>query len=67
MFAFLDPNEPFQIVLIMNVNPLAVPAETPSYHYSTNFLYQFKIAHDQHAVEDLVNPNDAQRIADAHP
>src|SRR5271170_6604539 len=54
MFAFLDPNNPSQLVLIMNVNPFAVPAETPSYRYSTNFLYQFKIAHDQHAVEDLV-------------
>lgn len=54
MFAFLDPNEPSQLVLIMNVNPFAIPAETPSYHYSTDFLYQFKIAHDQHATEDLV-------------
>jgi hypothetical protein len=54
MFAFLDPNDASQLVLIMNVNPFAVPAETPSYRYSTNFLYQFKIAHDQKAVEDLV-------------
>src|SRR5271154_51562 len=54
MFAFLDPNEPSQLVLIMNVNPSATPAETPSYHYSTDFLYQFKIAHDNHATEDLV-------------
>ncbi len=54
IFAFLDPNNPSQLVLIMNVNPFAVPAETPSYRYSTNFLYQFKIARDEHAVEDLV-------------
>ena len=54
IFAFLDPNDASQLVLIMDVNPFAVPAETPTYHYSPDFLYQFKIAHDQHAVEDLV-------------
>jgi uncharacterized protein DUF4331 len=54
IFAFLDPNDASQLVLIMNVNPFAVPAETPTYRFSPNFLYQFKIAHDQDAVEDLV-------------
>jgi hypothetical protein len=54
MFAFLDPNNTTQLVLIMNVNPFSVPAETPSYRYATNFLYQFKISHDKTAVEDLV-------------
>jgi len=54
VFAFLDPNDSSQLVLIMNVNPFAVPAETPSYRFSPNFLYQFKIANDEHAVEDSV-------------
>ena len=54
IFAFLDPNDVSQLVFIMDVNPFAVPAETPSYRFSPNFLYQFKIAHDQQAVEDLV-------------
>jgi hypothetical protein len=54
IFAFLDPNDASQLVLIMNVNPFAVPAETPSYRYSTNFLYQFKISNNLNAVEDLV-------------
>jgi hypothetical protein len=54
IFAFLDPNDASQLVLIMNVNPFAVPAETPTYRFSPDFLYQFKIAHDQRAVEDLV-------------
>lgn len=54
IFAFLDPNDASQIVLIMNVNPFAVPAEMPSYKYSPDILYQFKIAHDKRAVEDLV-------------
>ena len=54
IFAFLDPNDVSQLVFIMDVNPFAVPAETPSYRFSPNFLYQFKIANDQQAVEDLV-------------
>ncbi len=29
IFAFLDPNDASQLVLIMDVNPFAVPAETP--------------------------------------
>jgi hypothetical protein len=54
IFAFLDPNDSSQLVLIMNVNPFAVPAETPSYRYSTNVLYQFKISNNKvNAVEDL--------------
>jgi len=54
MFAFLDPNDATQLVLIMNVNPFAVPAEKSSYHYSTHFLYQFKIANDRDLDADLV-------------
>lgn len=54
IFAFLDPNDASQLVLIMDVNPFAVPAETPTYRFSPDFLYQFKIAHDRQAVEDLV-------------
>lgn len=54
IFAFLDPNDSSQLVLIMDVNPFAVPAETPTYRFSPNFLYQFKIANDHHAVEDYV-------------
>ncbi len=46
MFAFLNPNDATQLVLIMNVNPFAVPAEKSSYRFSTRFLYQFKIAND---------------------
>src|SRR5271155_3217179 len=53
MFAFLDPNNASQVVLIMNVNPFAVPAE-PNYAFSPNFLYQFKISLNENTVEDLV-------------
>jgi hypothetical protein len=54
MFAFLDPNDSSQLVLIMNVNPFAVPAETPSYKFAPGFLYQFKIANGNDTIEDLV-------------
>ena len=52
LFAFLDPNNASQLVLIMDVNPFSVPDE-PNYSFSPNILYQFKIA-IQNAVESLV-------------
>jgi len=54
VFAFLDPNDPSQLVLIMGVNSLAVPSEGDSYRFSPDTLYQFKIANDKRAVEDFV-------------
>jgi hypothetical protein len=53
-FAFLDPNDATQLVLIMDVNPFAVPAEQSNYRFATNFLYQFKIFNDNFAREDFV-------------
>jgi len=54
IFAFVDPNDATQLVLIMNVNPFSVPAELPTYSFSNEFLYQFKFANDQDADADLV-------------
>ncbi len=53
-FAFLDPNDPSQLVLILNVNPFTVPAESPTYRFSPEFLYQIKIGNRGEAVENLV-------------
>ncbi len=53
LFAFLDPNNTSQLVLIMDVNPFSLPDE-PNYSFSPNLLYQFKIANNAYAVEDLV-------------
>jgi len=53
-FTFLDPNDASQIVLVMNVNPFAVPAEPGTYRFSPDFLYQFKIDNDGGTREDLV-------------
>ena len=54
IFAFLDPNDQSQLVLIMNVNPFSIPAESPTYSFSNEFLYQFKFANDKDADDDLV-------------
>lgn len=54
IFAFLDPNDKTQLVLIMGVNPFALPSFTQSYRFSPDFLYQFKIDVNGDAVEDLV-------------
>lgn len=63
VFAFLDPNDATQLVLIMDVNPFSVPAETPTYRFATNFLYQFKISYSETAVEDLVIQATFQNVA----
>src|SRR5215469_14829440 len=54
VFAFLDPNNSANVVLDMNVNPFSVPAELPSYGFSNDLLYQFKIDNTGDAREDLV-------------
>src|SRR5260370_23029122 len=54
VFAFLDPNDKTQLVLIMGVNPFALPAFTQSYRFSPDYLYQFKIDVNGDAKEDLV-------------
>ena len=54
VFAFLDPTNPSQLVLAMGVNPFAVPGAGPSYRFSTEYLYQFKIDRSGTYNEDLV-------------
>ena len=54
VFAFLDPNDASKLVLMMNVNPFSVPGSNPTYRYSPDFLYQFKIDNTGDGVEDLV-------------
>ena len=53
-FAFLDPNAASNLVLIMNVNPFAVPAENATYSFSNNYLYQFKVDNVGDGSEDQV-------------
>src|SRR5579863_7084972 len=54
IFAFLDPNDATKLVLAMGVNPFAIPAATPSYRFSPDYLYQFKIDRFNTFKEDFV-------------
>src|SRR2546425_1077290 len=54
VFAFVSPGDPTKVVFAMNVNPFSVPAENPSYSFSPEVLYQFKIDNTGNAREDLV-------------
>ncbi len=54
VFAFLDPNDASKLVLAMGVNPFAVPGATPSYRFSPDYLYQFKIDKVGTYVENTV-------------
>src|SRR5215472_8947664 len=54
VFSFLDPNDSHFMVLAMGVNPFAVPGASPTYRFSPEYLYQFKIDRSGTYVEDLV-------------
>src|ERR1700693_2897 len=54
VFAFLDPGNAGRMVLAMGVNPFAVPGATPSYRFSPEYLYQFKIDRSGSYTEDFV-------------
>lgn len=59
VYIFTDPIDSSRVVMIMNVNPFTVPAESGSYAFSPDLLYQFKIANSGNANtvsahEDLV-------------
>jgi len=54
IYVFTDPNDASRVVFIMSVNPFANPAELPSYSFSPDLLYQFKIDNTGDSREDLV-------------
>ena len=54
VYSFVDPVDSTKVDFIMNVNPFAVPAESPSYAFSPDLLYQFKIDNTGDAKEDQV-------------
>ena len=54
VYTFVDPNDSTRVDFIMNVNPFAVPAESGSYAFSPDMLYQFKIDNTGDAREDQV-------------
>jgi Domain of unknown function (DUF4331) len=54
VYVFTDLNDSSRVVMIMNVNPFTVPAESGSYSFSPDLLYQIKIDNTGNAREDLV-------------
>ncbi|HEX6894280.1 MAG TPA: DUF4331 family protein [Bryobacteraceae bacterium] len=54
VFAFLDPTDASKLVLAMGVNPFAVPGAGPTYRFSPDYLYQFKIDRYGTYKEDFV-------------
>ncbi len=54
VFAFLDPGNSARMVVAMGVNPFATPAATPTYRFSPEYLYQFKIDRSGSYKEDFV-------------
>ena len=54
VFAFVDPANTDNVVLILPVDPFTPPSELPSIRFSEEFLYQFKIDNKGSALEDLV-------------
>jgi len=54
VFAFVDPANTDNVVLILPVNPFTNPSELPSIRFSEEFLYQFKIDNAGSALEDVV-------------
>ena len=54
VFAFVDPANTDNVVLILPVDPFTPPSELPSVRFSEEFLYQFKIDNGGNAQEDRV-------------
>jgi hypothetical protein len=54
VFIFPSPNDPNNVVLVMNVHPLIPTGQSAGVSFDPNILYQFKIDNTGDNVEDLV-------------
>ena len=54
VYVFPSPNNPNNVVLVMNVHPLIPDGQSSSVSFDPDVLYQFKIDNTGDAVEDLV-------------
>src|ERR1700741_5608686 len=53
-FAFVSPEHPDRVILILNVDPLLEPSNGPNYFpFDPNVLYEMKIDNNQDGVEDV--------------
>src|SRR5690349_5181969 len=54
VYVFPSPENPDNVVLMMNVHPLITPAQASSVSFDPTVLYQFKVDTNGDAVEDKV-------------
>jgi len=53
VYAFISPNNPDNVVIVANFNPLLIPASGPNFHgFSEDVRYEICIDNDGDAVED---------------
>ena len=53
-YAFVDPNKPDHVVMILNVDPFLEPANGPNYFpFDPNILYEMKIDNNHDGKEDI--------------
>jgi len=53
-YAFVDPNHPDRVVLILNVDPFLEPSNGPNYFpFDPGILYEMKIDNNQDGVPDV--------------
>src|SRR5579863_6665366 len=54
-FAFVSPEHPDRVVLILNVDPFLEPSNGPNYFpFDPNVLYEMKIDNNHDGIEDVV-------------
>src|SRR3954447_8613492 len=53
-FAFVSPEHPDRVVMILNVDPFLEPSNGPNYFpFDPNILYEMKVDNDRDGVEDI--------------
>src|SRR5579871_3245910 len=54
-FAFVSPEHPDRVILILNVDPFLEPSNGPNYFpFDPNVLYEMKIDNNHDGLEDIV-------------
>src|SRR5271156_500175 len=54
-FAFVSPEHPDRVILILNVDPLLEPSNGPNYFpFDPNVLYEMKIDNNRDGLEDVI-------------
>src|SRR3954465_2979859 len=54
-FAFVSPEHPDRVVMILNVDPFLEPSNGPNYFpFDPGILYEMKVDNDHDGVEDII-------------